>query len=293
MVVSAAEPVNEDEDRKRLRERIDFNTGVGGSVFGGLTAAALGLLPSTTRVQKLLIFLACAALATGILAGVGAWRNGRRFTVMAVAATVAVASFAGLSVATEAAMTSKGSVPVSTSPSATPPVAMQPPAGEGPAPSADIVNQSPSTSLVGPSPSVGTASGEPLYLDSLDPVRSNLTPTELTVRGVPYRHALATPIGCAHPDEPTAEYNIPNTRYTRFQATVLLDDDADDRITIHYFVRIDGRVVQEGDVQYGDQVKIDRPVSGVKRVTLGFEQPWCLDNRGQAVWAEARLSTSK
>jgi hypothetical protein len=144
------------------------------------------------------------------------------------------------------------------------------------------------------SPSVTETPATPgtVYLSELQPVRGSFSPTEITVRGVPQTNAIASPFRCIFPYRWTAEYKIAQPKLTRFRATVMLDDEATEGLLMHYFVRINGEVVQSGDIKYGAPAKINKRVPEMTEVTVGFSTEHCYDLDGQGVYADARLSTS-
>jgi hypothetical protein len=100
----AAEPGTtsaDDATDRPLSERFGVLVGVGGGVFGVLSAFGLALLPVGTRGQAALVLTACAALGVACVTGVGAWAHRGRFVATAVAVAVALLSLAALAVVTE------------------------------------------------------------------------------------------------------------------------------------------------------------------------------------------------
>jgi hypothetical protein len=94
----------EDGDReKRVRDAIVY----GLSISSGVATYAIGfdILPSSTTVEKALIFLTALGVTGAVIAGIGAWHSFRRFIFMAASAGMAFVFIAALSVAAQQSAT--------------------------------------------------------------------------------------------------------------------------------------------------------------------------------------------
>jgi hypothetical protein len=147
-----------------------------------------------------------------------------------------------------------------------------------------------------PTASAEAPADDVVYLDGLSPNESDFKPTSATVRGVSYGHALATPVGCkpyTNHQLSSVDYAISAKKLVRFRATVLLSEDVGDQTALEYFVRVNGTIVEQGSVEPGKVVNIDRTVKQeASTVRFSFASDDCPLERGEAIWANARLSRS-
>ena len=86
----------------RLTERAGVVIGIATGILGGLLAVGFAFLPVDTLAEKGWVFFACLAVSIASVAGIGAWRNARRFGLTATCMFVSVICLAGLSVAARA-----------------------------------------------------------------------------------------------------------------------------------------------------------------------------------------------
>jgi hypothetical protein len=98
---------NEDQEQ-RFREPLSFGMSVAGTVAAFV--AGFGILPSSTWAEKAFILVTAIGVSGAIIFGIGAWRSGRRFMLMAISASLAFTSLAALSVAAQTASSAQGTV---------------------------------------------------------------------------------------------------------------------------------------------------------------------------------------
>jgi hypothetical protein len=96
-----------DEDQEqRFREPASFGMSVAGTVAAFV--AGFGILPSSTSAEKVLILITVIGASGAIIFGIGAWRSGRRFIIMAISAGLAFMCLAALSVVAQTASSAHG-----------------------------------------------------------------------------------------------------------------------------------------------------------------------------------------
>lgn len=219
----------------------------------------------------------------------GAGRSGssRRTLLVGLTAVGAItAAGIGYAVAASAGTDPAASAPPATAsaPTATPPIltASAPPSTSRLDPSATS-GLPPSTSAAG-----NAAPGSGAYLADEQPVErdnAGVYTEPATVDGVTYLH----PLGTYHPTGRSALGYDLGRRYSRFQATVGLRDDADPDSRKRLEVYGDGRLLRTLDVSLGLPQDVDVAIDGVLRLQLvhitvneGFASAY-------VIWGDARL----
>jgi hypothetical protein len=97
-----------EEQVEQASNFISLATGVAGTVAAFLVG--FGILPNASLSEQLLNFFAAIGLSGAIIAGIGAWRNIRRFIVMWIFIGVAVSCLAALAVVAARAATSQSAI---------------------------------------------------------------------------------------------------------------------------------------------------------------------------------------
>jgi len=114
--VPEKKPDTDEDQEQRFRDPLSFGMSVVGTVAA--LVAGFGILPSSTLAEKVLIFVTVIGVSGAIIFGMGAWRSGRRFLLMAISAGLAFTCLAALSVVTETVSSAQGPPSPDTSQSA-------------------------------------------------------------------------------------------------------------------------------------------------------------------------------
>ena len=104
--VPEKKPDTDEDQEQRFREPVSFGMSVAGTVAAFV--AGFGILPSSTSAEKVLILVTVIGVSGAIIFGIGAWRSGRRFLLMATSAGLAFTCLAALSVAAQSASSAQG-----------------------------------------------------------------------------------------------------------------------------------------------------------------------------------------
>jgi hypothetical protein len=264
---------------RRLEDRVTALAGVTTGIFGVLATCGLILLPSEAFAQKVVIILASLGLSVALGAGIGAWRDAKRFAIASTAAMFSIVMLSLLAVVTHepANQASAQNRAKGTNPSGST-------TGENAGPGA--------TESVAPANGAAddtSTSPQLVYLADLTPVRnSGFTPGGESANGTTYEHSLIARIGCAH-DGASVEYNL-NRQYSEFQATIGISDDAEAGVSIPFRLLIDGKVLLDTQVALGQSVPVKRSIAGAFRLSIEYpDTRECIENIGSVVWGDARL----
>jgi hypothetical protein len=265
----------EENEIARLTERAGVVIGIATGILGGLLAAGFAFLPVDTLAEKGWVFFACLALSVASVAGIGAWRNARRFGLTATCVFVTVISLASLSVAAQddkpTAVTSPTRAgAASSSPETSTAVGSEPtaslPSSASASPTVNQVGKSVVTSAPAPQPLVN--------MTPVDQSLSSYSAGQQKVNGQVYPQTIY--------DETQNDYSCIDSstnpgqviyeldrKYAKFHAVVGLADTSASGDTITFKVLLDGQQrYTSSALVVGETQVINMSIAGTFRLTL-------------------------
>jgi hypothetical protein len=110
------------------------------------------------------------------------------------------------------------------------------------------------------------------YIQS--PSGGELTTDPIAIHGVTYQHPVSLDAGCYNPWNGDAWINYPlKGQYETLTATVGIGDTADSATVASFTVFADGKQVAGSNLVYGQAIKLNVPLDGVKRLQLRINVP--------------------
>jgi hypothetical protein len=110
------------------------------------------------------------------------------------------------------------------------------------------------------------------YIQS--PSGGELTTDPIAIHGVTYQHPVSLDAGCYNPWNGDAWINYPlKGQYETLTATVGIGDTADSATVASFTVFADGKQVAGSNLVYGQAMKLNIPLEGVKRLQLRINVP--------------------
>ena len=110
------------------------------------------------------------------------------------------------------------------------------------------------------------------YIQS--PSGGELTTDPIAIHGVTYQHPVSLDAGCYNPWNGDAWINYPlKGQFETLTATVGIGDTADSATVASFTVFADGKQVAGSNLVYGQAIKLNVPLDGVKRLQLRINVP--------------------
>ncbi len=289
----------EENEIARLTERAGVVIGIATGILGGLLAAGFAFLPVDTLAEKGWVFFACLALSVASVAGIGAWRNARRFGLTATCVFVTVISLASLSVAAQddkpTAVTSPTTAgAANSSPETSTTVGSEPTASLPSSASA-----SPTVSQVGKSVVTSAPAPQPLVnMTQVDQSLSSYSAGQQKVNGQIYPQTIydetQDDYSCSSTNPGQVIYEL-DRKYAKFHAVVGLADTSASGDTVTFKVLLDGQQQYTSSaLAVGETQVINMSIAGTFRLTL---EDVCTSQRMQyggpsvtAVWVNPEVS---